>query len=228
MTTRSPSAYHTGANMIAEVDLVEALTIGLQILRQDEAAIAELFQRHDVTRLSPADAWSGDQAVMLRRILDPSDDLYARASVGYPTTDRQLPCYSVVNESAAEDTSGAVVGDLLGVSYDRAGQLSVRSDLMGVTWTTTVQIGCWATAPELSFVLRDAARWALFRQKDFLRERGVHDMSFSEQGLAPSPDLEPRVGYVPMITITLRWTFGQTLRRTVPNTATARPARFRN
>ena len=228
MTTRAPAAHHTGANLVAEVDLVEALTLGLQVLRQDEAAISELFHRNDVTRLSTGEAWSSDQAELLRRVLDPADDLFARASIGYPTTDRQLPCYSVVNESAAEDTSGAVMGDLLSTTYDQQGERSIRSDLMGVTWTTTVQVGCWATAPELSLVLRDAARWALFRQKDLLRERGVHDISFSEQGLAPSPDLEPRVGYVPMISVTLRWTFAQTLRRTVPNTATVRAARFSN
>ena len=228
MTTRQPSAHHTGANLVTEVDLVEALTLGLQVLRQDEQAIAELFERHDTTRHSTGDAWSSDQATLLRRILDPSDDLYARATIGYPTTERQLPCYSVVNESAAEDTSGAVMGDLLSTTYDRVGERSIRSDLMGVTWTTTVQVGCWAAAPELSLVLRDAARWALFRQKDLLRSRGVHDITFSEQGLAPSPDLEPRVGYVPMIGVTLKWTFAQTLRRSVPNTATLRASRFTN
>jgi hypothetical protein len=153
--------------------------------------------------------------------------------VGYPYATAHLPCLSLVLANASEDPSGANVGDVLGVRVVRTGTLAgddvtvegmvvtagtpgtlkVEHEVqIGTDWSSTVEVGCWAVAPEVSLLVQAAARWALFRGKGQLNESGVYEVRFEEGGAQPDPQLEPRVGYVPIIRCHLSWTYQQTRR----------------
>jgi hypothetical protein len=87
-----------------------------------------------------------------------------------------------------------------------------RITTTGTGWNGSVQVGCWAASPEAALLLQAAVRWAIFRRKGDLAKAGVHDITLSEGGVVPDERLEPRVGYVPMITVAMDWTYRQTRR----------------
>lgn len=80
---------------------------------------------------------------------------------------------------------------------------------IGTGWRTRLEIGSWHVAPEGSILLHAAVRWALFRGKREFEEMGAHETSLSEGGVMPDERLEPRIGYVPMTSLDILWTYKQ-------------------
>lgn len=101
--------------------------------------------------------------------------------------------------------------------------------LEGVAFTTTVQVGSWTTAPELSLLLDAAVHDSLFRGKRRLITAGVQDVAFSEGGSPTDEEIQVRlrVGYVPSQRATIDWIRGTTRRKgPIPNRVRILPGIF--
>lgn len=209
--------------MGAVVDLLvqEALVIGLHTLASDRRAIEELVGRNDALRHNTGDEWRKSLRDALRDMLNPKSDQYAEVIIGWPIPGggSRLPAISIVEQGGGENASELVVGNLLGVSDEFHGpnQEVWRTTRIGGGYRSSIQIGAWSTAPERSVLLRAAVVWALYEQQDALADRGVHELSIQLGGAEVSPDLEPRVAWVPMVDLTLNWTLSQSQRERVPN-----------
>lgn len=232
-----PTQLGAGHNIVPELAVQEALVIGLHKLVQDEAAVDELVQRLDTLKNGTQDEWTKALREDLRDILDPSSERYVRVNVGYPTTEERLPWLSIIADSGGENVAEAIAGDEHHRHYTltRTTEVSpataadvpdnesllIKHAVMGTGEQTTVQVGCWSVAPERSLLLAAAARWAIFHEKGLLAARGVHDISWRTSGMsAPAPELLPRVGYLPLLIVTLSWTYRETRSTLVPNRVT--------
>lgn len=231
----------TGMNIVPEMDVREVIINGLHELANDREAIEGMVSRTDALRDGSQDDWTAELRAELLAMLDPESDRYVYVKVGYPLSNAHLPCVSIILEGATENQGEANIGDDLNrytevqgtfvapVSLDNGLSLAplpnatttptpVRVEevqVKGTGWSSNVQCGCWHVAPEGALLLQAAVRWALFRGKGQLHDAGVHQLSFSEGGVQPDGQMEPRVGYVPMITIHMDWTYRQIRRKTV-------------
>lgn len=217
--------------MIPELALQEAILLGLNALASDVRAIDELVGFDSDLRHTGGDEWRRALRDALLEMVDPSSDLYCDVRIGYPVPPGQakMPAISIVVESGGENEAEAVIGDVQHVSYsDLIGpdQTLYETLTIGSGQTSVIQVGAWATSPERSALLRAAIKWALYQQKDRLITRGVHEISFSESGFEVSPDLEPRVAFVPTVNVRMNWTFSLSSRRKVPNRVRLARGRF--
>ena len=228
MSAADDVVIHRGAGMLETPELLvrQVLLEGLVELAGDEARLDELFGRVDDLRQGSQDEWVDDFKVALRRMAQLHGDGGVSVGVGYPMDDAHYPYVSIVTDSAGESPGGASMGDVLGRTYsvigtptadDADSTVSTRHTVIGVDYTTSVQVGCWALAPEESTLLLTVVRHLLFRHKGRLTTAGVRDITLSESGFQPDPTLYPRTGYVPVVRCTLEWTLRQTRRtRRVP------------
>lgn len=244
MTEPQPTQSGMGHNLVPELAVQEALVIGLHQLVQDEFAVDELLSRLDVLRNASADEWVRDQRTALLEMLDPSNEHYVNVLIGHPMTADQLPCIGITDEGGGENVAESVAGDELHRYYKliRTSDVSppvasavaddesvcVRHQVMGTGEQSTIEVSCWAVAPERALLLQAAARWAIFHNKGLLTERGIHEVSWRTSAFAPAVEMEPRLGYVPTLTLTLSWTYRQTRRKIVPNRVTIGSGRFRS
>jgi hypothetical protein len=253
VTTSPPTQSGTGHNLVPELAVQEALVRGLHLLVQDEAAIDELLNRLDVLQQGSQSEWVADQRAALLEMLDPSTERYVKVLIGHPATVAELPCLGISDQGGGENTSEAVAGDELHRFYTLIREsdldpplaptvadpdlrldtevkptdsMCVRHQVMGTGEQSTIEVSCWAVAPERALLLQAAARWAIFHNKGLLTERGIHDVTWRTSAFAPATEMEPRIGYVPTLTLTLNWTFRETRRKIVPNRVTIGSGRF--
>jgi hypothetical protein len=220
-----------GIGMVVELAVQEAIVLGLHTLASDERAINELVGYESELRHSSSQEWRAALRDALLQMVDGRSDMYCDVRIGYPSPpgEAKLPAISIVMESGGENEAEATIGDVLHVGY--SGLIGPRQELyettvIGSGQTTTLQIGAWATAPERSTLLIAAVKWALYQQKDRMIAKGIHEISLSESGVEISPDLEPRVGYMPTIIARINWTFRLSSRRRVPNRVTLARGNF--
>lgn len=229
---------HAGAGMGETPELLvrQVLLEGFVELAGDAVRIDELFARVDDLLQGTAEEWRDDFRTMLRRMAQVGDDGGIRIGVGYPAEHIRLPYVSVVPESGSENAGGASMGDLIQRTYEQSGTPSAtdpsasrttRHSVYGVDWTTNVQVGSWALAPEEATVLHTVIRHLLFRHKGRLTTAGVRELSFSESGFQPDPTYYPRTLFVPTIRCGMDWTFRNTRRtKPVPTRVTMRSGTF--
>lgn len=246
-----PELYASGMGIVAELLVREVLFNGLHELANDEVALAELVQRVDTLRDGSQDTWTADLVAAFRSMMDPASDDYLQFRMGLPFEAGHLPCVSLIKEAGAEDTGGAVAGDVLDEKYvqigtydytPQAGSLPTPSVVapvtgtpllekhtkIGTAWTTTVQVGSWTTSVELSLVLDAAINHVLFRDKGRLAAAGVVDVGLTEGGSPTdeSQQVSLRVGYVPLQRVTLDWIRAQTFREPGLNRIRILPSTF--
>lgn len=229
MTMTVPGA---GVGAVPVLALQESLVIGLQTLRGDRRAIDELIGRDDRLRHNTADEWRRSLAAALLDMLDPGSDHFAAIDIGYPTspdgTPPHLPAISLVVTGGGENQAEAVAGNVLRVSSEFHGpnQEAWQTTEIGAGQRTVVEIGAWSPAPERALLLQGAIKWCLYFAQDLLRIRGIHEVSFTENGVTVSPEMEPRVAFLPIVSATLLWTFRESNRRKIANRLTILPAKF--
>lgn len=210
-----------GMGQVIDLALQEALVLGLHTLASDRRAIEELVGREDTLRNNTADAWKASLRAALVEMLDPGSDQYCDVLLGYPVGSgiARLPALSIVVDGGGENQGETVCGNLIREGYEFVGpnqELWATTEL-GAGQTSTLQIGAWSTAPERSALLIAAAQWALYQQQTRLLERGIHEISYRRGGQEVAPEMEPRVAWMPMLMVTLNWTFRESSRRLVPN-----------
>lgn len=224
------SAPGAGMGAVISLALQEALVVGLHTLASDVRAIEEMIGRSDELRHNSTEEWRRSLVAAMLEMLDPRNGGYADVLIGYPVPfgTSRLPALSIVEQSGGENPSELLVGNLIGRTCEFHGpnQEAWRTTYTGGGHTTSVQIGAWTISPERSMLLRAAAIWSLYEMQDMLESRGVHELSIRTGGAEVSPDLEPRVAYVPMVDATLMWTLRQSSRMKVPNRVTIRPGTF--
>lgn len=252
-TGRPPTQSGMGHNLVPELAVQEALVRGLALLAQDEQAVDELLSRLDTLRNGSADEWLAEQRAALLDMIDPSSDRFATVLLGHPVDAAALPCFGITDQGGGENTSESVAGDELHRYYTliRESELDpplaprladpalrlptevkpnesicIRHQVMGTGEQSTIEISAWAVAPERALLLQAAARWAIFHNKGLLSERGVHEVTWRTGAFAPASEMEPRLGYVPTLTLTLSWTYRETRRKIVPNRVTIGSGRF--
>ncbi len=231
---------HRGSGMLETPELLlrQVLLEGMVELAGDDVRLDELFARVDDLRQGTQEDWADDFKAALRRMARLHDVGGVSVGVGYPMDDAHYPYVSIVTDSAGESPGGASMGDVLGRTYSVVGTptaddadstVSTRHTVLGVDYTTSIQIGCWALAPEESTLLLTVVRHLLFRHKGRLVASGVRDITLSESGFQPDPQMYPRTGYVPVIRCSLEWTLRQTRRtRRVPTRVRIASVSFTN
>lgn len=222
MSDAVTSSHGSGMGIVPVFALREALINGMAILATDRRAIEEMVGRDDSLRYSRADEWVQEQVAVVLSLADPTSPRYAEPILAYPAPleTAHLPAISVVEQGGGENPSEAFHGDL--IREESLFPVGANSELTivaehGVGYTSTVQIGAWAVESEVAMLLHAMTKWAIYQQKDALYERGVHDLSVRTGGVELSPQLAPRVTYVPMLSVTLSWTLRQSHRRKAPN-----------
>lgn len=202
-----------GMNIVPELKVRQVIMEQLYKLASDDIAIDEIVSRADDLRHGTQSQWTADLKAALKDLLDPKSQNPLWVKVGYPLSESELPCISIINESGSEDAKGAVMGDILGEAFQTIGAQTYKYTTKGIDQISNVQIGSWATAPELSLLIDAAVRYALFRDgKGPLEAGGVWEVAFTYGGVQPSEELYPRVGYVPMTRVQLTWTYRTTVR----------------
>lgn len=228
-----------GSGMLEAPELLlrQVLLEGLVELAGDAARQDELFARVDALSQGSQDEWAEDFKAELRRMARIGGDGGIAVGVGYPMDDAHYPYVSIVTDSSAESAAGASMGDVLGRTHDVIGtpsadpltSVTTRYETIGVDYTTTVQVGCWALAAEQSILLLTVVRHLLFRHKGRLTVAGVRDVSLSESGFQPNPQDYPRTGYVPVVRCSMEWTYRQNrVTRPVPTRVTIARISFYN
>jgi hypothetical protein len=221
-----------GMNIVPELAVMEALSVGLQRLAEDPNAIAECVDRLDAMEHYEEDDWRRGMVQALIEMLTPGSDAYLSVFVGFDAAVAHMPAIHLENAGGGENTGEAEVGDIIGEYFTLRNavddpdietladtqHMAVRHQVTGVGQSTQVVIGCWDPSPERALLIQAAARWAIWTQRGFLSTRGVHEFSWSEGAITPNPEMMPRpVSYVPTLTLTLRWTFRATESQIVPN-----------
>lgn len=224
MTTTSTVVQPRGAGILEEPELLlrQVLLEGVYELAGTPDQVDELFARSDALRQGSQDDWADDFRAGLEQLIREGG---LRVNVGVPMTEAVLPAVSIVTASSSEDAGGATLGGILAVGWrsfgtptvDPNGFVTERHTTIGSDWSTNLQVGCWATTPEEAVLIKAIVAYLLFRHKGRLAEAGVRDLSMSESGFTPDPQLYPRVGYVPAFAVSIEWTRRQTrVRRPVP------------
>ena len=214
----------SGHGLVPVFAIMEAIAVGLRVLREDAYALEDVLDRGD--RMSDPN-WLPSQRACLRDMLDPRSDNFVevRPSIPRGAGTARLPMVSVLPDGGGEDGSGQVLGNVLRESCAFVGpnQELWATREMGGGEETTIQVGIWDPRPEGAVVLDSAVRWAIEQQRPRLYERGIHEIAVRTGGVMVDQDLEPRVAYCPMLSLTLRWVRRQVHRRKVPNRITLLP-----
>lgn len=224
-----------GAGILEEPELLlrQVLMEGLIELAGTPDQVEELFRRSDDLRQGSQDDWGDDYRRGLEVLVREGG---IRVHIGIPMTEAVFPAVSIVTASSSEDAGGATLGGVLGVGWRSFGTPAVDPNLfvverhttIGGDWNSSLQVGCWATTPEESVLVKATVAYLLFRHKGRLTTAGIRDLSMSESGFTPDPQMYPRVGYVPAFNVSIEWTRRQTrVRRPVPTRITIRST-FRN
>lgn len=216
------TSHGAGMGIVPVFAIREALINGIAVLASDQNAIEEMVNRDDNLRYSQTDRWKTELSKAVRDLADPTSPRYAEPILAYPAPleTAKLPAISVIESSGGENPGETYHGDLLRESYAfpvGPDQELIATSEKGAGYSSTVQIGAWATAAETGMLLHAMTKWAIYQQKDRLYERGVHDLSVRTSGVEIDPRLAPRVAYVPMLSVTMSWTLRQSHRRKVPN-----------
>jgi hypothetical protein len=213
-------------HIVPELLVRQVLLEGLVELAGDPYRQDELFGRHDDMPQGTAEDWLEEMRAALLRMTSLTAPDGIRVAVGYPALEARFPYVSIVIEEGHEDESGAVSGDLLGgatkvtgtFNADLPESFSVEDrEIIGSEWSTTLQVGSWTEVPEESALLHAMVKSILFRDKGRLYTAGVREMMLAETGFAPDERMSQRTGYVPVVRCTMRWTWRQTRRKTVPH-----------
>lgn len=229
-----------GSGMLETPELLlrQVLLEGLVELAGDEPRLDELFARVDDLRQGTQDDWVDDFKAGVRRMAQLHAPGGIMVGVGYPMDDARYPYVSILTDSAGESAGGATLGDILGQTFvvqstptaaDFNSTVSRKITTIGTDYSTSLQVGCWALAAEESTLLLTVVRHLLLRHKDRMKAAGVRDITMSESGFQPSPDMYPRTGYVPIVRVSLEWTLRQTIHhRRVPTRARLRVVSITN
>lgn len=235
--------------IVPELLLREVVLSGLHDIAADEYRLRELVTRIDRLYDGSHDDYAADLMRAYLRLTDPAEASYLQVLHGYPFDIAHLPCVSLIKESGVEDTSGAVHGDILHRASVQRGTTTIAKATVGranseatqevptvaehrkigVAYTSTVQVGSWSSAPELSLLLDAAVHQAIFANKGRLYAAGVTDVTLSDGGTPTDEQvqLNLRVGYVPIQRVTLEWIRSHTQRRyPVPNRTRIRAGTF--
>lgn len=220
-----------------EMAIQEALLAGLGRLAENLGALEHLVARSDSLRLGTGRTWTKDAIEALRDMADPRSDRFVQVLPGMPMKTAQLPCWGIVLDGGGDNLGEAVMGDILSVRYEKRGPPTepavgipapgstektkipnlYKITTYGIGQTHTVQVSSWAVEPQRAFILHAAARWALHERRGLLTRQGIHEIVLNESGFAQSPDLEPRVGYVPVISARISWTWTREVAELAPN-----------
>ncbi len=234
-TTTAVHPQGSGSNILPELLLRQMLIAGLTELSGDQARLDELFARHDDLYGGSQDLWEADQKAAFRQLIETRGGI--GVGVGEPIAQARLPWISCILESGGE-SGEQVVGNILAVSQQQVGtpvaddpgaSRVIEHKVIGTGMTSRVQIGVWALAPEESMLLFSAVREVAFRDQGSLMTAGVTEVSFTESGFSPDQRVYPLIGYIPVLSATLTWTFRST-RRTdqIKTRARVLPGRFGN
>ena len=220
----------SGVMVVPILALQEAITVGLATLGSDQHAIDELLERDDDLQYNSAERWRASLRTAFREMVDPSNDQHCDVLVGLPTPFgvARLPAIALLVQGGGENTSEAVMGNVLRVSTELHGPNTEawQTTEIGAGQTTTVEVSAWSPAVERSHMLLAAVKWSLYEMGDLLKRRGIHEVTYRELGDEQSPALEPRVAVVPMLSVTLSWTFRTTTRSKIPNRVTILPGTY--
>lgn len=235
MMADEPLPNTVGMGIAPDLLVRELITIGLHELAGDEIRLREVVARVDVElQMGSGQSWADDLVKAYRHLLDSESPDYLQLRMGWPVDIAHLPCVSIIKEASAEDSGGAVCGDIIDVKVRHEGTYrylqpdgetyaeaprTIEHRLIGSAYSSTVQIGSWTTSPELSVMLDAAIQNVLMRDKRRLLVAGVIDITFSEGGMPTDnqTQLDLRVGYVPLQRVTLDWVRGQVRRKPLPN-----------
>lgn len=220
---------HSGGGMffMPELKLRQILLEGLVDLAGDNERMNILFSRVDDLLQGTQDSWVSElkdafTAMVLRR------EGRISVTIGYPMDHTFLPCFSIIEQSGSEKPSEATMADLWAADTEQEGTLNeqnaagnlveyprlVRTETLGTPWSTTLQVGSWATSGEASVVLHAVARSILDKDKGRLLPAGVTDVTLSTPGgIVPDNERYPLVGYVPLLQVAIDWTCIQQIRK---------------
>jgi hypothetical protein len=199
--------------VIPEFVVREQLVLGLAELASSPEQLDEITSRFDALAQGSQDAWREQCRDALVDMLTPTSPNCVHIILGMALSDAELPVIGIVAAGDNEDATSATMGDTLDVQDEKIGDYVsnpgafhiVRHRAKGVDHVASVEIGIWTTAPETSTILDEAVRYVLFRRKGHLTSAGVRDVQMAATAAMPSPDLAPRVGYVPLIRLTMQY-----------------------
>jgi len=201
----------SGQTITPELLVRQVLLEGLVELAGDRFRQDELFARVDDMLQGTQDAWAKEMRAALLRMAQPGRKGGISVAVGYPQDEALLPYVSIIGDAGSEEGNQASMGDVLGRHFDQ--DTGTLYTVIGTEWSSTIQIGSWATVGEESTLLHQLVKHVAFRAKGSLIAAGVRDVSLSESGFAPGEVYYPRVMWVPMLRLTLEWTYRQTRRK---------------
>ncbi|MFA5801218.1 MAG: hypothetical protein WC911_01945 [Thermoleophilia bacterium] len=201
-----------------ELRIREILLRGIVDLASDEERLNLLFRRVDGLPQGTQETWAEDLKTLLKlSVTDPAARI--RVIIGYPWDVNSLPCWSIVKEGGSENDSEATMGDEAGLVNVQTGHIHdsdgvewpriVGYTAYGIPWTSNFQIGTWATTPDVSILLHEAAIEILDIARGELDTSGVQSISLSEPGgMIPNPEQHPSlgVGYIPLVRVSCKWT----------------------
>ena len=219
--TESPPRYanHT---LVPEFVAREILIRGFAELINSEAQLTELLQRFDALPQGSQDGWLRQCREALLGAFDGASHNSIRdISLGHPGPDAALPWIGVVQLGGNENVANATVGDNDVTLYERMGDpvtnpdgyRLIRHKVKSTDRTATVEVAVWTTSNELSIILHDATRYVLDRHKGDFTAAGVRDITMVVEGMTPSPDMSPRVAYVPITRIIMQYQDRYTITR---------------
>jgi len=216
----------SGGPLNVNLLLRQVILEGLAELARDDFRMRELYQRLDDLYAGSQDVWVEETKAELQRVLNLGQPGAVHVATGYPQTAMALPWVSIIQESGNEDEGQACMGNLLRTASEQIGTpteddwesaRTIEHRQIGVEWNARVQVGTWTLAPESSLLLHEAVKAAIFLERGRVREAGVLNLSMSEGGMTPEGhELYPRVGYVPICSVSMQWTWRQTKRTKVP------------
>lgn len=224
---------HAGMLIAPELLVCDVLREEMARLAGDRARQDELFARPEGHRPNTdVDRWAAEMRRAFDALLDPAGN-GINVTIGYPMQPTHMPAVSVVIAGGGEDDASATMGNVLHRTGEALGDLAddsgrARSNtLIGIDWRTTVQVGSWTTAPELTSVLHAVVKMLLFGAKGRLMPAGVYDIALSDSGIQPDPNFYPLTSYVPIVSLRMTHTIGQTRRHDpVATKVTVRRGRY--
>lgn len=204
-----------------EMLIRQVLIEGLAVLAKDKRRVEEIVGRVDDLPGGSQNGWAAELwGILQKNAIQAGILVY----VGYPSSEARFPCISIIDESTQEDSQSRTMGNIQGRYNKRYGGFDANDPAVGYTERLQVeghdkisqlQIGAWAEAGELAFLIRSVVGHILERDQGRLIEAGGLDIETSESGFQPDPTWQPRIGYVPMIRLTFTWSRHQ-IRRVSP------------
>jgi hypothetical protein len=216
----------SGMHIVPELAIRQVLLEGLVELAGDSFAQEELFGRADDLPMGTQEDWLTEMRAALVRMTSITAPDGIKVGVGYPSMEARFPYVSIVIEEGHEDESQATTGDSLGGDSRVVGTFDADApesfqvedrQVIGTEWDTTLQVGSWTEVPEESALLHAMVKAVVFKHKGRLYNAGVREVMLSETGFSPDERFIQRTGYVPVLRVSMRWTWRQTRRETVPH-----------